>query len=179
MVGMEEGLFPHSRSLESDDDLEEERRICYVGMTRAQEFLYLSHVSSRNLFGSSQYMLSSRFLDEIPDQFINRISPKPTWKEEDANQDEGFDFDAKQISIPKRSFSSPVNVRRADLEREVARHIGPVSAYRIGSKIKHPIFGVGTVRASEGQAEGHKLTIVFSNGDIKKILTKYVQLEVM
>ena len=76
MIGMEEGIFPHSRSLE-EGSLEEERRLSYVGMTRAQERLTLTHASSRNLFGNRSYNLPSRFLDELPDSHVERSRLQP------------------------------------------------------------------------------------------------------
>src|SRR5437667_11909745 len=69
MIGMEEGIFPHSRSIE-EQGLEEERRLCYVGMTRAQERLTLTHASARSLWGNRSYNLPSRFLDELPDEVV-------------------------------------------------------------------------------------------------------------
>jgi DNA helicase-2/ATP-dependent DNA helicase PcrA len=76
MIGMEEGIFPHSRSLE-ENTLEEERRLCYVGMTRAQERLTLTHASARSLWGSRSYNLPSRFLDELPDEGVQRHELQP------------------------------------------------------------------------------------------------------
>ena len=73
LVGMEEGVFPHLRALTEPDELEEERRLAYVGITRARERLYLSHAWSRMLFGSTQYNPPSRFLDEIPDELVEHV----------------------------------------------------------------------------------------------------------
>jgi DNA helicase-2/ATP-dependent DNA helicase PcrA len=76
MIGMEEGIFPHARSIE-EQGLEEERRLAYVGMTRAQERLVLTHASARSLWGSRSYNLASRFLDELPDSHVERSRLKP------------------------------------------------------------------------------------------------------
>jgi DNA helicase-2/ATP-dependent DNA helicase PcrA len=76
MIGMEEGIFPHARSIE-EQGLEEERRLAYVGMTRAQERLVLTHASARSLWGSRSYNLPSRFLDELPDNHVARSRLKP------------------------------------------------------------------------------------------------------
>jgi DNA helicase-2/ATP-dependent DNA helicase PcrA len=76
MIGMEEGIFPHSRSIE-EQGLEEERRLCYVGMTRAQERLVLTHASARSLYGSRSYNLPSRFLDELPAEGVERQRLRP------------------------------------------------------------------------------------------------------
>ena len=82
LIGMEDGVFPHLRSLGEPDELEEERRLCYVGITRARERLYLSHAWSRTLFGSTQYNPPSRFLEEIPEHLTamaegGRTRPRP------------------------------------------------------------------------------------------------------
>jgi DNA helicase-2/ATP-dependent DNA helicase PcrA len=77
MIGMEEMIFPHARSIE-EQGIEEERRLAYVGMTRAQERLTLTHASSRNLFGNRSYNLPSRFLDELPEQSVVRERLQPT-----------------------------------------------------------------------------------------------------
>ncbi|HXY16788.1 MAG TPA: 3'-5' exonuclease, partial [Gaiellaceae bacterium] len=76
LIGMEEGIFPHSRSIE-EQGVEEERRLCYVGMTRAMEKLTLLHTSSRMLYGGRSYNLPSRFLDELPDRYVEREQLRP------------------------------------------------------------------------------------------------------
>ncbi len=76
MIGMEEGIFPHSRSLE-ENTLEEERRLCYVGMTRAQERLTMTHATTRSLYGNRSYNLASRFLDELPAEGVERERLRP------------------------------------------------------------------------------------------------------
>ncbi len=84
MIGMEEGIFPHSRSIE-ENDIEEERRLCYVGMTRAKERLTMTHASSRNLYGNRTYNLPSRFLDELPEEGVERERLRPaTWSSKPA-----------------------------------------------------------------------------------------------
>lgn len=152
LVGMEEGLFPHSRSLETDDEIEEERRLCYVGITRAQKKLFLSFVRERRLFGTSQYNLPSRFLDEIPADLIHQISSSE--KRYSRPAEEGITVD----------YSDDQTVEVV-LQR--------------GVKVRHPVFGVGTIRASEGYEDKQKLTIAFSNGQLKRILTKYANLEIL
>lgn len=164
MVGLEEGLFPHSRSLDTREDIEEERRLCYVGMTRAQEKLTLSFVRERRLFGSNQYNLPSRFLEEIPEDLLDRrgMSYK-AYAQEAEEEDGGYTVDY--------SYDQSVS--------EVAPSRRSLSPFRRGAKVRHPVFGVGTIRALEGEEEGAKLTIAFSNGQIKKILAKYANLEMM
>ncbi|MDO8518837.1 MAG: UvrD-helicase domain-containing protein [Deltaproteobacteria bacterium] len=149
LVGMEEGLFPHSRSMDSRAELEEERRLMYVGMTRAMEKLTVSYANQRQIFGSVQYNLPSRFLGEIPDKFLERVGG--TRKASGIQIDYSYD------------------------QREEEE----VTPYRRGLKVKHPVFGTGIIRASEPHEEGHKVTIAFANGQLKKILTKYANLVIV
>lgn len=146
VIGMEEGLFPHVRSLESSEDVQEERRLFYVAMTRAKENLTLSWSQKRNLYGGGAGR-PSRFLDEIPDWFkVARISER---------------FGAANQAPP--ASSAP----RKSVENE--------SPYRIGSIVRHSTLGRGTIMGVEGAPGDWKLTIRFPTG-IKKIMTKYAQL---
>ena len=86
LAGLEEGLFPHARALEEAEGLEEERRLCYVGMTRAKQHLYLSHARTRTIFGSTMPGVPSRFLEEVPAELVTKPTPAPpavTWMEEE------------------------------------------------------------------------------------------------
>ncbi|MBI4412333.1 MAG: UvrD-helicase domain-containing protein [Deltaproteobacteria bacterium] len=168
MVGMEEGLFPHSRSLDSIDDVEEERRLCYVGMTRAREKLFLSFVNYRRLFGTSQCCLPSRFLDEIPDDLLEKISQK--------KMDAGFSPDTSTLLSTDDEEGAESSVDY-DFDQRPPSEIR--SHYRRGVRVRHPVFGVGVVRASIGASDEQKLTIAFQNGLIKKILAKYAELVIL
>src|SRR3989338_10691841 len=165
LVGMEEGLFPHSRSLDKDDDVEEERRLCYVGMTRAMEKLYLSHVRERQLFGSAQYNLPSRFLEEIPKELINFVGAvhcgRPVFGQ--PRRGAPTDFDEHD----QRGYED-------DFDQSQKQH-----PFKRGTRVRHPQFGVGTIRASEGMDDALKLTVAFSSGQIKKLLLKYANLEIL
>ncbi len=102
IVGMEDGVFPHSRSLGDPDELEEERRLCYVGVTRAEEKLYLTHAWQRMLFGSSSFNAPSRFLGEIPDDLIT-MAPKRTRKSQEiASPSRGSTVSADEIGVGDR-----------------------------------------------------------------------------
>ncbi len=129
MIGMEEGIFPHSRSIE-EAMLEEERRLAYVGMTRAKERLTLTHASSRSLWGSRSYNLPSRFIDELPEQGVERERLRPTsWSNYGARQKV-----APRTDVP--DLSTGDNVRHATLGE------GVVTAIDLG--------GVVTVRFADG-----------------------------
>jgi DNA helicase-2/ATP-dependent DNA helicase PcrA len=119
MIGMEEGIFPHSRSIE-ENDIEEERRLAYVGMTRAKERLVLTHAASRALFGNRMYNLPSRFLDELPETHVERERLRPTsWS---------------SYGAPKLSQVAP----RSD-----------VPALSTGDSVRHSTLGEGVVTRIE------------------------------
>jgi DNA helicase II / ATP-dependent DNA helicase PcrA len=115
MTGMEEGLFPHSRSAESEEELEEERRLCYVGMTRAKEKLILTHASERRLYGYPQANLVSRFVEEIPGNLIERqgipsfiadpVRARTAWDDEPVHHSHSREAMPKQ-SAPRKPAGS-------------------------------------------------------------------------
>lgn len=163
MVGMEEGVFPHSRSLELDEDIEEERRLCYVGMTRAMEKLIISNARTRRLFGTAQFNFPSRFLSEIPNDLLEHagVVHQERFSKDDFSDSSSYSFDQSTVD------DLPVFQTQA------------TNPYQRGRKVKHPVFGVGVIKACEGAVDSQKLTIAFQNGEIKKILTKYARLEMM
>jgi DNA helicase-2/ATP-dependent DNA helicase PcrA len=87
LAGLEEGLFPHARALDEEGGVEEERRLCYVGITRAKQRLYISHARNRTIFGTTSPAIASRFLDEVPSELIARVQkappPEAVWPDED------------------------------------------------------------------------------------------------
>jgi len=119
LIGLEEGIFPHSRSIE-EHGVEEERRLCYVGMTRAMEKLTLLHASSRMLFGGRSYNLPSRFLDELPEQHVERERLRPdSWS--------GYGS-PRQSSVPTRdapALSAGDSVRHGTLGEGVVLRLEP------------------------------------------------------
>lgn len=146
ITGMEEGVFPHSRSLLEEQELEEERRLCYVGMTRAKEELYLTRAWQRTLYGNTVYNPPSRFLSEIPQHLIKEV--------------EGD-------SLPgQTTFRSPVKMKPA----------APKSGFQLGDKVNHPKWGVGVVVKVEGEGEDQQLTVAFPDQGLKILLAKYAPL---
>lgn len=138
IVGLEEGLLPHSRSQDELEELEEERRLFYVGLTRAKERVILTHAWRRFLNGQEQYSLPSRFLEEIPAELLAQRDLAKHWEESESQEE---------------------------------------PSYRIGAKIRHPDFGIGTIAASEQTSLGEKVTVKFANGMIKKLIAAYARLE--
>jgi ATP-dependent DNA helicase UvrD/PcrA len=151
LVGMEDGLVPHSRSFESESMLEEERRLCYVGMTRAMERLGLCYAQSRQVFGQRRRAEPSRFLGEIPKDRLRVTGRQPL-----------------VFSAP-RSVSSPASP--LDEER------GTVTSARAGERVRHPMFGVGTVLRADGSGKDLKLTVAFPAAGTKRLVARYAGLE--
>jgi DNA helicase-2/ATP-dependent DNA helicase PcrA len=159
LVGLEEGLVPHSRSAASPEALEEERRLVYVGMTRAMERLHLTWAQSRQVFGQRRLCEPSRFLTEIP-------------------------RDRLEVTADA-VYEAPVRERRAPAWRpRPPAAAGPASsltavpaAIRPGVKVRHPLFGVGTVLRSEGAGDDLKLTVSFAGIGAKRLVARYAGLE--
>jgi DNA helicase II / ATP-dependent DNA helicase PcrA len=143
MVGMEEGLFPHSRSLINPAEMEEERRLCYVGITRAKRKAYLTWAARRHLYGSLQANPPSRFLQEIPEELVDDLSrPKLTVDEE------------IRLSVKVASQNpDPVFVRRAGVE------------WRDGDSVFHAVFGKGVVVGQDSNI----VTVAFAGAGVKKL----------
>jgi DNA helicase II / ATP-dependent DNA helicase PcrA len=147
LIGVEEGLLPHGRNLDKDEALEEERRLCYVGMTRARDRLLLSWAQSRQVFGRRSSSRPSRFLAEIRSHG-GRLS---------------------QVALPARAASTPITT-----ERQPSGSGGLV--YRPGLVVRHALFGSGTVLRVDGQGEDAKLTVSFSMVGTKRLVARFAGL---
>jgi len=197
MVGLEEGLIPHSRSMDDPDEIEEERRLCYVGMTRAEKHLCLSHAEYRSLFGQFQMNRPSRFLDDIPPGLL-------TWGGETVeDDDEEMEVEEVEKRVPgetyidyscsqeKPAVSAGRGRRRAATKGRIAGNLfGPVSPEPageeheekgpgMGARVLHPKFGIGVVRKVEGRGEGAKVWVQFQRFGLKRLALKYAPLEVI
>jgi DNA helicase-2/ATP-dependent DNA helicase PcrA len=149
LCGMEEGLFPHQRSLEEPGRLEEERRLCYVGMTRAMEQLYLCYAEIRRLYGKDHYTHASRFLGEVPTEYLEEIR-------------------SRAVSRPlQRGYRSTTSGSGGS----------GFNGLQPGSHVRHEKFGDGMVLSMEGQGEHTRVQINFSEVGTKWILPAYARLE--
>ena len=150
MTGLEETLFPHGRSMESPNQLEEERRLCYVGITRAMKKLYLTYAESRRLHGSDVFNPPSRFIKEIPAEYIDEIRPRAS------------------VNVPykRTSQSSPM-----DFKEEIG--------IALGQKVLHPKFGQGIVLNYEGSGESARVQINFESAGTKWLVLSFANLEVI
>jgi len=156
LTGMEDGIFPHSRTLGEKDEVEEERRLAYVGLTRARERLYLSRAEYRSTWGAPNYNPPSRFLDEIPEDVIQ-------WRNE------------------ATSSTSPAFVKRTRTvtsppPRATGKKITAIELH-VGERVSHDTFGLGTVVAVAGEADKAEATINFGQFGEKRLLLRYAPVE--
>jgi len=174
LAGLEDGLLPHSRSLGSNPEIEEERRLFYVGMTRAKKSLVLSRAIYRRTYGEEHLRAStpSRFLAEIPGELIEAAvgslaEPGETRRyEPDSDYSEGYAYRARR-SASARSSSS----RRGASPGRTSKD--PL----IGTRVRHPTYGLGTILDVEGEGEDRRLTVSFQDYGAKKLLERYANLQ--
>ena len=172
IAGLEEGLFPHSRSAEDDAELEEERRLCYVGITRAQRRLVLTSAARRRNYGEYQATEPSRFLDEIPRELIEEISPAAP----SSYQSAFTHFRPNPYGDSKR-WRNRVKEEQPAYEYESEDQSVP-SGLRPGVRVRHPQFGEGTVLSVEPLEDDTKLVVRFTAVGQKTLRAKYAKLEV-
>ena len=168
--GLEEGLFPHSRSSEDEAELEEERRLCYVGITRAQRRLVLTSAARRRVFGDYQSTQPSRFIDEIPSELLEEVpstfaSPQPSFSQ--------FRAGAYGRS---GSYRGRVKEEPAPYDYESEDQSLP-TGLRPGLKVRHAQFGVGTIVSVEPLSDDTKLVVRFSSVGQKTLRAKFAKLE--
>jgi DNA helicase-2/ATP-dependent DNA helicase PcrA len=176
IMGLEDGLFPHSRSIGEGRQLEEERRLFYVGMTRAEQKLYLTSARFRRYFGNMDQQVSepSRFLSEIPQDLVEdagerRRRPAPSYSGSTYNSVDavmkvlGGGRSSSAPSAPKPAGSSP------------KKNAGK---FTMGTRVRHPKYGNGTILRTEGDGDDMKLTISFMSHGLKKLIAKYADLEI-
>jgi DNA helicase-2/ATP-dependent DNA helicase PcrA len=149
LVGMEENLFPSQQSVDDVGRLEEERRLCYVGMTRAMQHLYLTYAESRRLYGRESYPRPSRFLREIPSELIQEVRVRAT------------------INHPV----SPIQIKNSSLQT--------TGSYKLGQRVSHAKFGEGVVLQIEGSGAQERVQINFKTAGVKWLMLAYANLEVL
>ncbi|MFI5353182.1 MAG: ATP-dependent helicase [Candidatus Binatales bacterium] len=159
IAGMEEGLFPHSRSQDSSEEIEEERRLCYVGMTRARQYLYLTNTVSRELYGVRQQSRPSRFMAEIDPALIRRIAP------------ERAGAAAVKLAMPGESYVDYTDSQLGDGIGD-----GEPDSLAIGARVLHPTFGPGIIRRREGRGDSAKAWVDFGRAGVKLLVIKFAKL---
>lgn len=174
IVGMEDGLFPIARAVRSmsDSEIEEERRLCYVGITRAKEILYLTLTQKRTLYGKTNPSIASRFMEELPKECIERLnSAEKELSYSKANYNVLDKYKQKYMNtINKTAVAKQVNATIKDKEKETN-----IDDIKPGARVHHPKFGVGTVVGMMGT----DVTIAFEQQGIKKINKEYTTLDVL
>jgi DNA helicase-2/ATP-dependent DNA helicase PcrA len=164
LTGMEDGVFPHQRSLGDRPELEEERRLAYVGLTRAEKRLYVSRALVRSAWGAPAHNPASRFLDELPDEVMDwrrTASEQTSWNR------------AVMPQLPTKRFGSAT--ARADADaRGQKREVPSLVA---GDRVTHDSFGLGTVVAVEGAADKAVASIDFGSNGVKRLLLRYAPVE--
>jgi DNA helicase-2/ATP-dependent DNA helicase PcrA len=181
IAGMEEGVFPHSRAQDTEADVEEERRLCYVGMTRAQRALILTGSARRRVFGEYQSSTPSRFLDEVPSELVDRRDAQFGGTASGAGwQTRGGGYVFRTGPSPRREAPQakrPYTVREdvpvfRDEDEDQSTSGGP----RVGARVRHPQFGVGTVVSIEPAGDDTKMTVRFASVGVKKLMARFARL---
>jgi DNA helicase-2/ATP-dependent DNA helicase PcrA len=174
LAGLEEGLFPHSRSTDDQEELEEERRLCYVGMTRARARLVLTGAARRRIFGEYQSSEPSRFIDEVPAELVDRILPSPPSPYDRSYQSNFYEFRTNPYGRGRRGG----RIREEDATyayEDEDQSSG--MALRPGMRVRHPQFGVGSVVSVEALDDDTKLVVRFAAVGQKTLRAKYARLE--
>ena len=173
IAGLEEGLFPHSRSSEDEEEIEEERRLCYVGMTRAQTQLVLTSAARRRVFGEYQSSEPSRFLDEVPSELIERIAPSYASAYQRSFAHSHYEFRTNPYGRKGRAG----RFRETEADYAYENEDQSAAGVRPGMRVRHPQFGIGTVVTVEEHGDDLKITVRFNTVGVKKLLAKYAKLE--
>jgi DNA helicase-2/ATP-dependent DNA helicase PcrA len=188
LTGMEEGISPHSRALNEEKGIEEERRLVYVGMTRARKSLTLTRAVYRRVFGNEQQLrasLPSRFLAEIPSELVETVrgSMAEIGQTRRYEPDPEYSYSSEEFLRRVRGQSVPPSAPRRSTgssayARPAARR-GADANPLLGQKVRHPNFGVGTIVGVEGDDEDRRLSVSFPGRGTKKFVERYAQLEQM
>ena len=200
IVGMEDGLFPSKKSIFENDDVEEERRLCYVGITRARKKLYLTNAKQRTLYGSTSYTIPSRFISEIPENLYDDVSKENINRRKESRQNDGYlnseyGMTQRKINSMGQTIKNSVNISSGasgksrfgvsvdsflkNIGTPVAKDEVELSAYKEGVKVKHKRFGIGTIKKVEPEDDDLKVEIVFENGQMKRLMAKFANLEIV
>jgi DNA helicase-2/ATP-dependent DNA helicase PcrA len=176
LTGLEDGVFPHSRSLDDGAELEEERRLAYVGLTRARERLYLSRALMRSAWGAPAHNPASRFLGEVPDELVDwrrTEADQVHWQRPDLSRTTGLGV-GQPTAAGRRNFSAAAARADAAAKSKPAREVPSLSP---GDRVTHDTFGVGTVVTVEGVAEKAVASIDFGSEGVKRLLLRYAPVE--
>ena len=196
LVGMEDGLFPSKKSIEEDETVEEERRLCYVGITRAKQKLYITNASKRTMYGCTAYAIPSRFIDEIPENLFDEegienmsvrkrkqerfIDPEYSQTRSYIDRNESFGFVPKQsksnFGLSVDSFLKNITGTSAST---TVKNVADSISYSTGMTVKHKKFGTGIIQNVEAEGEDFKLEIMFDKFGFKRLMANFTPLEII
>lgn len=200
LVGMEEGIFPGYKSIGEEKELEEERRLCYVGITRAKQFLYMTCSRQRTMFGSTTCNMISRFLREIPADCVNGYE-RLFGSKDNQSKDNSYKWEygqgaSKVVSYNVNSLkSSPISAKSnigsnstyqfrtvesfLNNQNSKANSAQDISLYKEGARVFHKKFGEGTINYIEQEGEDYKVDLSFDKAGHKRLMAKYAGLEIL
>ena len=187
LTGMEEGICPHSRSITEEKGIEEERRLVYVGMTRARQSLTLTRAVYRRIFGNEQQLrasLPSRFLAEIPSELVDTVRGSMAEIGETRRYEPDAEYSYSSEEFLRRVRGGPKQAAAAPRRQSARSSFGRPAVKRgsdvnpmLGRKVRHPSFGVGTIVGVEGDDEDRRVSVSFPGRGTKKFIERYAQLE--
>ncbi len=186
MIGMEEGLFPLSRAMDEKSELEEERRLCYVGITRAMKKLYLTYATVRFQFGETRANPPSRFIEELPKNRTETLLPKPIARRQEYSSsrfddDWGNDFISSKtetVRTVSKISSSTNNVNMGTLNYNTQK-VKSSNEWRVAMTVKHRRFGIGKIISVSGSGEKTMVAVAFDNNGIKNLVAAQANLEIV
>ena len=202
LVGMEEGIFPGFKSIGEQSELEEERRLFYVGITRAKRFLYLTSAKRRTIFGSTSYNPISRFIKEIPEDLLDGFNEEVSYKNNNLN-DNGYKWeygikreDSKVKTYNMNSYKVPVGIsakeNNLNNENKFAYRTAEsflqtlnkssaidINKYEVGQRVFHKKFGEGVIKKLDPEGDDIKVDIYFEKSGSKRLMAKYAALEII
>lgn len=172
LVGMEEGLFPHARTLMDETEIEEERRLCYVGITRAKEKLFLSSTKMRTIYGNTVTYPPSRFLQEIPARLVKTIK-----RQERFSALENFKQVSEKYSTRPQKPASTFNPHSFMPQKTAAAAGGTGTRFNTGDRVSHSKWGEGMVVSVKDSPDGQEVKVAFAGAGVRSLLTKYAVLK--
>lgn len=202
LVGMEEGIFPGYKSIGEPKALEEERRLFYVGITRAKQYLYLTCAKHRTIFGSTSYNSISRFVEEIPDELLEGYQEAVTAKSKTNYEDTGYRWSygkgqsVKTYKVDNNEITTTIAAKTGENEgvyqfrtaesflnsiKQKSKESDSVDIekYQAGQRIYHKKFGEGVINYIEKEGEDAKVDITFDKAGHKRLMAKFAGLEII
>jgi DNA helicase-2/ATP-dependent DNA helicase PcrA len=193
IVGLEENLFPSMMSLNSRADLEEERRLFYVAITRAEKRLFLSYAQSRYKWGNLQFTEASRFISELESQFIDDMSSDGIFEQKETRKKTMETSNSKkkvwgnkrsyevqqQTATQKRDIMQAKNLTKVDSNVSEPKDIGDAEKIQAGMEVFHERFGRGKVVSIEGNGQNRKATVFFNKIGDKQLLLRFAKLKIL